>query len=38
MSEHRDLPRYSRIRFDAIGVSFDRAGRAVDFEHIPGAF
>ncbi len=34
----RDLPRYDEIRFDAIGVTFDRAGRAVDVEHIPAAF
>ena len=24
--------------FDAIGVSFDRAGRVVDYEHLEGAF
>jgi putative endonuclease len=38
MSEHRDLPRYDEIRFDAVGVTYDRAGRVVDFEHIPAAF
>jgi putative endonuclease len=38
MGERRDLPRYAGIRFDAIGVTFDRTGRAVDCEHIPGAF
>lgn len=38
MGERRGLLRYDRIRFDAVGVSFDRAGHAVDFEHIPGAF
>ena len=38
MSEQRALPRYAQIRFDAIGVSFDRAGRTVDVEHIQGAF
>jgi putative endonuclease len=38
MSEHRDLPRYAEIRFDAVGVSFDRAGRAVEVEHIEAAF
>lgn len=38
MAERRDLPRYTEIRFDAIGVSFDRAGRVVDCEHIEGAF
>ena len=38
MGERRDAPRYSEIRFDAVGVSFDRAGRPTDVEHIRGAF
>lgn len=38
MSERRDLPRYDEIRFDAIGVTYDRAGRLVDYEHLEGAF
>jgi putative endonuclease len=38
LAEHRDLPRYADIRFDAVGVSFDRAGRMTDYEHIRGAF
>jgi len=38
MAERRDLPRYDRIRFDAVGVTLDRAGRITDYEHIPGAF
>ncbi len=38
MGERRDLPRYAEIRFDAVGVSFDRADRLVDVEHIRGAF
>jgi putative endonuclease len=38
LSQRRGLPRYADIRFDAIGVTFDRAGRVVDFEHIEGAF
>ncbi|HSS04554.1 MAG TPA: YraN family protein [Solirubrobacterales bacterium] len=38
MCERRDLPRYDEIRFDAIGVTFDRVGRVVDYEHIEGAF
>lgn len=38
MSEHRDLPRYREIRFDAIGVSYDRDGNPVDYEHLEGAF
>ncbi|HUC00580.1 MAG TPA: YraN family protein [Solirubrobacterales bacterium] len=38
MAERRDLPRYEQIRFDAVGVTLDRAGRAVDVEHIEAAF
>lgn len=38
MGERRDLPRYEEIRFDAIGVTYDRAGRVVDYEHLSGAF
>jgi putative endonuclease len=38
MGERRDAPRYSEIRFDAVGVTFDRSGRATDVEHIKGAF
>ena len=38
MSERRDLPRYDEIRFDAIGVTLDFAGRVTDYEHIRGAF
>lgn len=38
MTERRDLPRYGDIRFDAVGVTFDRAGRLTDYEHIRGAF
>jgi putative endonuclease len=38
MSERRDAPRYSEIRFDAVGVSFDRSGHATEVEHIRGAF
>ena len=38
MAERRQLPRYEEIRFDAIGVTLDRAGRAVDVEHIRDAF
>ncbi|HEX6228807.1 MAG TPA: YraN family protein [Solirubrobacterales bacterium] len=29
--------RYEEIRIDAIGVTFDRAGRPIDVEHIRGA-
>jgi putative endonuclease len=38
MSERRDLPRYDEIRFDAVGVTYDRNGFVVDYEHIEGAF
>jgi putative endonuclease len=38
MGERRDLPRYAEIRFDAVGVTFDRANRPIDIEHIEGAF
>jgi len=38
MAARRDLPRYDEIRFDAVGVTFDRAGRMTDLEQIEGAF
>jgi putative endonuclease len=38
MSERRGVPRYDEIRFDAVGVTLDRAGRVVDVEHIENAF
>jgi putative endonuclease len=38
MSERRDAPRYREIRFDAVGVTFDRGGRVTDVEHIRAAF
>jgi putative endonuclease len=38
MAEHRDVPYFTGIRFDAIGVTFNRAGRAVQVEHIEAAF
>jgi putative endonuclease len=38
MGERRDAPYYAEIRFDAVGVTFDGAGRPVDVEHIEGAF
>jgi putative endonuclease len=38
MAERRDLPPYRDIRFDAVGVTVDRAGRPIDVEHIEGAF
>jgi len=38
MAERRDTPYYDEIRCDAVGVSFDRAGNAIEVEHIEGAF
>lgn len=38
MGERRNLPRYAEIRFDAVGVTYDGAGRVLDYEHITGAF
>lgn len=38
MGERRDAPYYAEIRFDAVGVTFNRADRAVDIEHIRSAF
>ena len=38
MAERRGRPRYDEIRFDAVGVTFDRAGRVATYEHIEGAF
>lgn len=38
MGERRDAPHYEEIRFDAVGITFTRAGRVADIEHIEGAF
>jgi putative endonuclease len=38
MSERRDQPHYDEIRFDAVGVTLDRAGRALDVDYVKGAF
>jgi putative endonuclease len=38
MSERPDQPPFEEIRFDAVGVSLDRAGRPVAVEHVEGAF
>jgi putative endonuclease len=32
------VPHYDEIRFDAVGVTFTRAGYITDVEHIRGAF
>jgi putative endonuclease len=36
--ERRERPYADRVRFDAIGVTFDLAGRLVGIEHLEGAF
>jgi putative endonuclease len=36
--ERRDRPHADVVRFDAIGVTFDGAGRLVSLEHLEGAF
>jgi putative endonuclease len=38
MAARRDLPPYAEIRFDAVGVTFDRADQVADYEHLKGAF
>jgi putative endonuclease len=38
MAERRGFPPFDEIRFDAVGVTLDRAGRPVEVEHIRGAF
>ena len=38
MAERRDCPHYAAIRFDAVGVTFDRGDRVTDYEHIRNAF
>ena len=38
LSERRDRPHAAVLRFDAIGVTFDAAGRLVALEHLEGAF
>lgn len=38
MAERREFPPFDDIRFDAVGVTLDRAGRLVEVEYIEGAF
>jgi hypothetical protein len=38
MAERREAPRYAEIRFDAVGITFNRGGQVTDFEHIRAAF
>jgi putative endonuclease len=38
MSERFERPFAALVRFDAIGVTFDRRGALVRLEHLEGAF
>ncbi|HEX8122106.1 MAG TPA: YraN family protein [Solirubrobacteraceae bacterium] len=38
MAEVDERPKRRRVRFDAIGVSFDAGGRLASLEHLEGAF
>ncbi|MFL5872957.1 MAG: YraN family protein [Solirubrobacterales bacterium] len=38
MSERRDQPPYEEIRFDAVGVTFNRDDRPVAVDYVRGAF
>jgi putative endonuclease len=38
LAERRDFPPFEDIRFDAVGITLDSAGGAVEVEHIEGAF
>ena len=38
MAEVEDRPKRAKVRFDAIGVTFDAAGRLTSLEHLEGAF
>ena len=38
LNEIDDRPKRSRVRFDAIGVTFDAAGRLASLEHVENAF
>lgn len=38
ISERRNQQPFDDIRFDAVGVTLDRAGHPVDYEHVKGAF
>jgi putative endonuclease len=38
LSEARDRPRTSELRFDAVGIVVDRDGALVSLDHLEGAF
>lgn len=38
LSQAGRLPPHRELRFDAVGVTYDRAGRLVGYEHLANAF
>lgn len=38
LAERPQRPRAQTVRFDAIGIRFDRSGRLLGIEHLEGAF
>lgn len=38
LNERRDRPRTGGLRFDAIGITLDRAGRLLRLDHLEAAF
>ncbi len=38
LSQVDDRPKRAKVRFDAIGVTFDAAGRLVSLDHLENAF
>lgn len=38
LAEHPDRPRVAELRFDAIGVTIDAAGRLLALDHLEGCF
>lgn len=38
LAERRGLAPYDEIRFDAVGVTLDRAGRVTEVDYVKGAF
>ncbi len=38
MAERREFPPFDDIRFDAVGVTLDRGGNAVEVEYVKAAF
>jgi putative endonuclease len=38
MAERRGAVSYEEIRFDAVGVTLDRGGRAIEVDYVEGAF